>query len=929
MLPAGFPRDTPRLWLRASSFFSLPLNTKPLHRARLVALAALVCVALAVAPLAAQNAAPTWATLRDFSLADGAGASRTARLVEANGFIYGVRQWAGAFDEGTLFRAALDGTGFTVLHNFRRADGDLPTCVITAQDGKLYGATNGWTDVIFRINADGTGYSRIYEFTNYLNGWNPGDLIEGADRALYGVCLVGGHTNYDAAVGIFRLERDGTGFRMLRVLSRETEGAGVNGLPGVMVVQGPDGALYGSAPGAGRNDCGTLFRMNADGSGFTVLRQMTAADGRQPNRLVFAPDGKIYGTAFYGGSADLGTVFRMDRDGVNFTVLRNLQGSFQSPMESQRPWAGLTAGNDGLLYGVSSGGGSSLDVGTLYRIDPATGAYLLLRAMQPSDGAPVADLLAASNGRLYGMTSGGGLNRHGTLFSYTPANASRLLRATVGIPFTYATSTLLGVARSYFAEGLPLGLSIDSVTGNISGTPREAGAFTLNLSAPVPSNVGPIAVQLEVAAGVASVSIAGLAQTYDGRPKPVVVTTNPPGLAVATSYAGSSTPPIVPGSYAVVVRIADRNYVGTASATLTIGGTAPSISPWPAMPPVIAGTPLTLRAEVVGAEPITYRWQRRPSGTAIFIDLVEGEGFTGVTTAQLSFTSPTLAMEGDEFQVVATNALGSTTSPPLRLSVVPAAVLANVAIRAQITTDTPLTVGFVTRGERILLVRAIGPGLAPFTGNEGIARNPTLILSDLQQATLATNDDWGGASALISAFASAGAFPLPSNSEDAALITRVSGSATARMAVRGSGLGMTEVYDLGNDPAARIVNVSTLHHAGQGRDALVLGFTIAGTGTKRLLVRGIGPRLGLFGITSPLTDPQLIVYSASGAQLVSNDDWPQTLAVDFAKVGAFPLADGSKDAALSLNVPPGSYTVQLSSGAGRDGVGLIEIYELP
>jgi hypothetical protein len=108
-----------------------------------------------------------------------------------------------------------------------------------------------------------------------------------------------------------------------------------------------------------------------------------------------------------------------------------------------------------------------------------------------------------------------------------------------------------------------------------------------------------------------------------------------------------------------------------------------------------------------------------------------------------------------------------------------------------------------------------------------------------------------------------------------------------------------------------------------------LGFAISGTGTKRLIVRGIGPGLSVFGVTAALTDPLLTVYTAAGARLVANDDWPESLAADFAKVGAFALASGSKDAALSLNVPPGSYTVQLSSGAGRAGPGLIEVYELP
>lgn len=47
------------------------------------------------------------------------------------------------------------------------------------------------------------------------------------------------------------------------------------------VIEGSDGALYGTANGGGSPDYGTVFRVNKDGSGFTMLRIFTGGtDGR-------------------------------------------------------------------------------------------------------------------------------------------------------------------------------------------------------------------------------------------------------------------------------------------------------------------------------------------------------------------------------------------------------------------------------------------------------------------------------------------------------------------------------------------------------------------------------------------------------------------------------------------------------------------------
>lgn len=127
--------------------------------------------------------------------------------------------------------------------------------------------------------------------------------------------------------------------------------------------------------------------------------------------------------------------------------------------------------------------------------------------------------------------------------------------------------------------------------------------------------------------------------------------------------------------------------------------------------------------------------------------------------------------------------------------------------------------------------------------------------------------------------------------------------------------------------SARLVNLSTRALAGSGESTLILGFYIAGSGSKTLIIRCIGPELGLdpFNLPNVVSDPSLVIYSGQTV-LDSNDDWNSSLASDFAAVGAFPLTPGSKDAAMKVTLPPGGYTVHLVN-TGALAEGLIEVYD--
>jgi hypothetical protein len=111
---------------------------------------------------------------------------------------------------------------------------------------------------------------------------------------------------------------------------------------------------------------------------------------------------------------------------------------------------------------------------------------------------------------------------------------------------------------------------------------------------------------------------------------------------------------------------------------------------------------------------------------------------------------------------------------------------------------------------------------------------------------------------------------------------------------------------------------------------MFLGFVIEGPEAMRVLIRGVGPTLRVFGITDPVVRPQLTVFNASNAIIAENSGWrttadPEGLAQTMRQVGAFELSSPD-DAALILNLPPGNYTAQISGLNAGQGVALGEVY---
>ena len=151
-----------------------------------------------------------------------------------------------------------------------------------------------------------------------------------------------------------------------------------------------------------------------------------------------------------------------------------------------------------------------------------------------------------------------------------------------------------------------------------------------------------------------------------------------------------------------------------------------------------------------------------------------------------------------------------------------------------------------------------------------------------------------------------------------------------------SDTGAVYVFDVDTPPDSGrgdLANISTRGTVLNGDGILVGGFVIV-EDARRVLIRGLGPTLGEFGVAGALSDSQMTVFRQGGGVVASNDNWgdqsnTDTIVAVSATVGAFPLAEDSLDAVMLLDLAPGAYTVHLTGVGDATGIGLIEVYRVP
>ncbi len=395
--------------------------------------------------------------------------------------------------------------------------------------------------------------------------------------------------------------------------------------------------------------------------------------------------------------------------------------------------------------------------------------------------------------------------------------------------------------------------------------------------------------------------------------------------ATANPYVLSTVTAAAAGTYTVRVTGPGGTQTFTAG-TLAVPATgAPQIVLQPFDKVVSPGGTFALAASAVGTG-ITYQWLR--NGTVL-------PGETGAILLRQNVNTA----DAGQYSVRLTGGGSTVTSAAATVTLNPdASRLSNLSGRIAIGgSDKVIPAFFISgTGKKRVLIRAVGPGLAAF-GVGGTMADPKIEVYDGANK-IAENDNWAAAVAPV--FAGVGAFNLPANSRDAALVLELDAgkgySIHAFSANGDGGILLFEVYDAGNvTGGSKFTNVSVRGPTGSGDSTLILGLNIAGQGKRTLLARGIGPQLAAFGVDNAIADPQLEIFDRNNRSVLVNNDWngadfvtEMLTARDF--VGAFALAGGSADASTLAALDPGSYTMQITAGSGTaSGDALVEIYEVP
>lgn len=242
-----------------------------------------------------------------------------------------------------------------------------------------------------------------------------------SDNRFYGTTLLGG-TQWVGTV--FRIDTDGSNYTVLRNFAWGTDTAQH---PYGQLVEGSDGALYGGTMGYGfYSNRSSIFRMNKDGSDYRTLHVFgdVPNDGQIVNAyLTEGRDGFLYGATAIGGLWNRGTVFRLRKSGSDYSILSD-------DLPGARPVGGVIEGSDGALYGVTSAGpkdDDDDDVGPcIFRLSKSGGPperlYNISLYAFPSS-VENARLHEAGDGSLYGTTGGPGF---GTLYRVTVPSLTRV-----------------------------------------------------------------------------------------------------------------------------------------------------------------------------------------------------------------------------------------------------------------------------------------------------------------------------------------------------------------------------------------------------------------------------------------------------------------------------------------------------------------------
>jgi uncharacterized repeat protein (TIGR03803 family) len=399
--------------------------------------------------------------------------------------LYGVTI-SGGEGFGTVYRLTPGGpttvASFTSDMGFPSEGGGL----LLASDGGLYGTTEGsdaYPDgTVFRVTPDGT-LSVWAAFNFFDHGATPsGRLIEGTDGYLYGTALFGP----GGAPGVvFRVNQAGGEIgeagiiEAFAIFPEDTGPASAGAAPASGVVE-VDGRFYGTAMLGGAFGAGTIFQATA--GAVSAVHVFNGSDGLGPaSPLLLGSDDNLFGTTVGDGVTSFGTLFRFTLESRALMTLVSFDGT-----NGDFPYQQGVVAVDGFLFGTTQFGGE-FNLGTVYRWSPTSGHELLHSMDDVTDGSPVATLILAPDGALYGP---GSRFASGVIFRLDPGTVADVTAPVLAVPADIVVDAAAaeGAQVAYTVTASDdSGGSVDVLCTPASGSVFPNGVTTVTCTAVDPS----------------------------------------------------------------------------------------------------------------------------------------------------------------------------------------------------------------------------------------------------------------------------------------------------------------------------------------------------------------------------------------------------------------------------------------------------------
>jgi uncharacterized repeat protein (TIGR03803 family) len=367
--------------------------------------------------------------------------------------LYGTTHFGGANATGVISKVTVGTNDLTVLKSFGAyAGAPQRTRLLQASDGKFYGMSGSGSFI--GIFSFDASTSTFVRLKDFseFSGYPGGSLVEASNGKLYGVSMWGGA--HGSGV-IFSFDLSSLTLTTLKDFED------VDGTNPVSLMRAVDGKLYGVTSAGGSNNLGVIFSFDPATERFAKLFDFDETEGASSyGELIQAADGKLYGTTVSGGLNSNGIIFSFDASASSFAKLFDFNGA-----EGRNPVGSLVQATNGKLYGMCTAGGLFND-GVIFSFDPSSSIYTLVDNLGLTDASsPNGSLTQGIDGKLYGMTYAGGANNSGVVFSVDPLSSEyRKLKD-----------------LDYMSGDMPLGSLTEATNGTLYGMTSYGGGSDLGV----------------------------------------------------------------------------------------------------------------------------------------------------------------------------------------------------------------------------------------------------------------------------------------------------------------------------------------------------------------------------------------------------------------------------------------------------------------